>query len=91
VHEPPGIEVLDVEAGELGAESFAQVVPGVLGDLAQVAEGAAGLAAIVGSLSGPKMTSAITVRTSSLGRDRSNMRLALSPAGGRQRGQLAVG
>ena len=43
VHELPGIEVLDLEAGGLRAQSFPQVVLGALGDLAQVAEGAADL------------------------------------------------
>jgi hypothetical protein len=43
VHEPLRIEVLDLEAGELRAQSFRQVVLRVLGDLAQVAEGAADL------------------------------------------------
>jgi hypothetical protein len=40
VHEPLGIEVLDLEAGELRAQSLPQVVPRALGDLAKVAEGA---------------------------------------------------
>ena len=44
VHELLGIEVLDLEAGELRAESFPPVVLRALGDLAQVAEGAADLA-----------------------------------------------
>src|SRR6185312_6166840 len=43
VHEPFGIQVLDLEVGELWAQPFPQVAFRALGDLAQVAEGAAGL------------------------------------------------
>src|SRR5260370_13282594 len=43
VREPLGIQVLDLEVGQLPAQSFSPVVLGALGDLAQVAEGAAGL------------------------------------------------
>src|SRR6266571_6557208 len=42
LREPPGVQVLDLEVGQLRAQSFSQVVHGALGDLAQVAEGAAG-------------------------------------------------
>ena len=41
VHELLGIEVFDLEAGELPAQSFPPVALHALGDLAQVAEGAA--------------------------------------------------
>ena len=67
-----GIQVLDLEAGELRAQSFPQVVLCALGDPARVAGALSAWEVILGSWSGPKMTSAITVRTGSLGMDRSN-------------------
>ena len=70
--EPLGVQVLDLEVGELRSQSFPQVVLCALGDPAQVAEGPPTWPAILGNSLGPKMTSAITVRTSSLGRERSN-------------------
>ena len=50
LHEPLGVQVLDLEVGELRAQSFPQVVLCALGDLAQVAEGAAGLGGDLGQL-----------------------------------------
>ena len=72
VYEPLGVQVFDVEAGELRAQSFPQVVLCALGDPARVAGALSAWEVILGSWSGPKMTSAITVRTGSLGMDRSN-------------------
>ena len=91
LHQPPGIEVFDLEAGEFRARSFPRVVLGALGDLAQVAEGAAGLGGDRGQFVRPEHDQRDHRENQQLGEGQVEHRSALSRAAGRQRGQLVVG
>jgi hypothetical protein len=54
LHETLGVQVVDIEVGELGAQPLAQVVLGAFGDPAQVAQGSPGLGGHLGQLVGPE-------------------------------------
>ena len=86
-----GIQVLDLEVGELRAESVAQVVLGALGDLAQVAEGAADLGGDRWQLVRPEDDQRDHRENQQLGQGQVEHCSAPFPAAGRQWGQLVVG
>jgi hypothetical protein len=91
VREPSGIEVLDLEVGELRAQFFPQVVLCALGDPARVAEDAAGLGGDRGQLVRPEDDERDHREYQQVGDGQVEHRSLRSLAGGLQRGQPVVG
>jgi hypothetical protein len=82
LNEPARVQVVDIEAGELRAESLAQVGLGSFRDPPELSQARPVRAAIVGGSCGPKATSASTARISSSGRDRSNTGISIGKTAG---------